>query len=59
MDIDEENFHVQVFPSIIGVEINAGVSIKDKGGDLMQEHRKQPQSKHKGIRQLELHQRIF
>jgi hypothetical protein len=33
MDIDEEYFHVQVFPSMIGVDINVGVFINAKGRD--------------------------
>jgi hypothetical protein len=33
MDIDEEYFHVQVLPSMIGVDINVGVAINAKGGN--------------------------
>jgi hypothetical protein len=33
MAIDEENFHVYMFPSMIGVDINVGISINAKGGD--------------------------
>jgi hypothetical protein len=29
---EHEQFHVQVFPSMIGVDINVGVSINAKGG---------------------------
>ena len=33
MTIDEEKCHVYIFPSMIGVDINVGISINAKGGD--------------------------
>jgi hypothetical protein len=33
MTIDEEKFHVYMFPSMISVDINVGISINAKGGD--------------------------
>jgi hypothetical protein len=32
MNIDEEQCHVYRLPSVIGVDINAGISINAKGG---------------------------
>jgi hypothetical protein len=33
MTIDEDQCHVYMFPSMIGVDINVGISINAKGGD--------------------------
>jgi hypothetical protein len=33
MTIDEEQFHVYMFPPLIGVDINVGTFINVKGGD--------------------------
>jgi hypothetical protein len=33
MTIDEEQFHVYMLPSMIGVDINVGIAINAKGGD--------------------------
>jgi hypothetical protein len=33
MTIDVEKFPIYMFPSMIGVDINVGISINAKGGD--------------------------
>jgi hypothetical protein len=34
MTIDEEQCHVYMFPSMIGVDMNVGIAINFKGGDF-------------------------
>jgi hypothetical protein len=33
MIIDEENFHIYMFPSMLGIGINFGIAVNPKGGD--------------------------